>query len=100
MSLLFEQGRSDSGRARPDTQDINLINLYIKREGDIVANQLKVRFIAQFSNIALIACIKIIHANYIIPSGHQSIAQMRAQKPGASGYENSFSVFNVHRQDL
>ncbi len=83
--MLIVDGRS---RTR---QIIYFVDLHIERKRHVVPHQFEARMPHQMLDVALGACVEIIDAQHIVSSGDQPVAQVRAEKAGAAGYEDHFA---------
>ena len=68
------------GRAR---QVVDLIDLYVQRKRDVVAQQLEAGMLRQLGDVALGPGVEIVHAQDVAALGRQPLAQVRAEKTGA-----------------
>ena len=82
--VLIVDRRSGAGEV------IDLIDLQQDGLDHIMADQFKVRFAQQVANILLLAGEEVIEADDIMPLGNESVAQVRTQKSGPAGNEDTF----------
>jgi hypothetical protein len=66
------------------SQVVDLIDLHIKREGDVVANKFKIRIPHQMDDISLGPRIEIIDTEDIVSIPEETLAEMGTQKPSPS----------------
>ena len=70
-------------------QVVDLVDLQKDRQGDIMANQFKIRLAQQVGDIGLLAREEIIEADHVVPGRDQSLAEMRTQESGTAGHKNT-----------
>ena len=66
MLIMYGAGRA--------SQVIDLVNLNIKREGDVMAHHFKIRVVHQVGNVGFIAGEKVVHTQNVVPLLDQPIA--------------------------
>jgi hypothetical protein len=71
-------------RRRRTSQVVDLIDLHIKRKGNVVANEFKIRIPYQRSDISLGPRIEIVDTEDIVSILEETLAEMGAQEPGSS----------------
>jgi hypothetical protein len=74
-----------NGRSRA-CQVVDLIDLHIKREGNVVAKEFKIGIPDQRSDIPLRPRIEIVDTEDIASIFEETLTEVRAQKPGPSGH--------------
>jgi len=79
------------GRGRT-SEIVDLVDLDIDRERYVMSHQFETGVSMQMLNISLGTRKEIVHAKDVMPVRQKSIDQMRAQKSGAAGDENSFAA--------
>ena len=78
------------GRGRAG-QVIDLIHLDVQGEGNVVAHQLEMGVIEERNDVVLGPGEEVVDAQNVAAVIHQSFAQMRADKTGAAGHQNTFT---------
>jgi hypothetical protein len=76
--VLIVDRRSRTG------QVIDLIDLYVEREGNVVANEFKIRIPYQRSDILLGPRIEIVDTENVVPILEETLAEVGAQESGPS----------------
>jgi hypothetical protein len=76
--VLIVDRRSRTG------QVIDPIDLYIKREGNVVANEFKIRIPYQVGDISLGPRIEIVDTENVVPILEETLAEVGAQESGPS----------------
>jgi hypothetical protein len=71
-------------RRRRTSQVVDLIDLHIKRKGNVVANEFKIRIPYQRSDISFGPRIEIVDTEDIVSILEETLAEMGAQEPGSS----------------
>ena len=79
-------------------QVVDLVHFHVQREGHIMAHQLEVRILEQMQNVVLGAGEEVVQTEHVVAVGKQALAQMRAEKAGATGDEDAFSEGVIHIQ--
>jgi hypothetical protein len=74
-----------NGRSRT-RQIVNLIDLHIKRKGNVVTKEFKIGISDQMSDISLGPRIEIVHTEDIVSILEETLAEMGTQKPRPSGH--------------
>ena len=87
--VLVVDGRGRAGEI------VDFIDLDIEREGHVVTHELEARVAEQVLDVALGAGEKIIDADDVVAVGDQAIAEMRAEKAGAAGYQYGPGIVHV-----
>jgi hypothetical protein len=75
-------------RRRRTRQVVDLIDLHIKREGNVVANEFKKRIPYQRSDISLGPRVEIVDTEDIVSILEEPFAEMGTQEPGPSCHEH------------
>ena len=81
--VLIVNGRSRTGEI------VDLVDLQIDRERHVVADELEALVIEQMLDIAPGAGEEIVEADDFRALRQQALAQMRAEKTGATGHQNA-----------
>ena len=84
--MLVMNGRGRTGEI------VDFIDLDIERKAHIMAHELEARMIVEMIDIALCAGEQIVGTQDLLAIGEQTINQMRAQKTGAAGYQDTFAA--------
>jgi len=84
MLIVHRRGRAG--------EIVDLVHLDIERHRHVMAHQLKVRPSEKMRDIVLGAGKEVIEAKDIVAAFHQSVAEMRAEKAGATGNEDAGAV--------
>jgi len=67
-------------------QVVDLIDLHIKREGNVMAKELKIRIPYQVGDISLGSREEIVDTEDIVSVLEETLAEMGTQEPGPSGH--------------
>jgi len=84
--ILVVNGRSGTGKI------IDLVNFHIQGEGDVVAEELKVRVLKQMQNVSLAPRVEVVHTEDILALFQQMITQMGAKESSTAGYKDAFLI--------
>ena len=77
-------------------QVMDFVHLHVQREGDVVAQEFKVRVVEQVGDVVLGAGEEVVDADDVVALGQQALAEVAAQEAGAAGNQNPFSQCVVH----
>src|SRR5205807_2038265 len=72
-------------RRRRASQVVDLVDLDKQRMGHVVAHRLEMRVAQQMGDVVFAAGEVIVDAQYVVAASEQPLAQMRAEKSGATG---------------
>ena len=75
-------------RRRRTGQVVNRIDLHIKRKGNVVANEFKIRIPYQRGDISFGTRVEIVDTEDIVSILEEALAEMGAQEPGPSCHEH------------
>jgi hypothetical protein len=92
--VLVVDGRGGAG------QVVDLVHLEVERMGHVVADQFEVGLIEQVVDVGLLAGEEVVEADDVVALLDESIAQVRAEEPGAAGDENTFTIRNGRATSL
>ena len=70
-------------------QVVDLVDLQEDRQGDVVADQLEVGPAKQVGDVRLLAGEEVVQADDVVPPLQQPLAEMRAEKAGPAGHQDS-----------
>ena len=70
-------------------QVVDLVDLHVKREGDVVAHELEAGVVEQVRDVVLGAGEEVVGAEHVVPLLQQAVAEVAAQEPGAAGDEDA-----------
>ena len=68
---------------------VDFVDFQPDRQGDVVADQFEVRPRQEMYDVRLLAGEEIVQADDVVPVGDQPFAEVRAEKPGPAGDQNS-----------
>ena len=77
-------------RRRGAGEIVDLVDLHIERKRHVVAHQLEMRVVEQVLDVALGAGEEVVDAQDVMTLCDQTIAQVAAEKAGATGHQNAF----------
>ena len=89
--ILVMNGRCGTGEI------VDLIDLEQDRLGHIMTDELELFIVEKMDDVLLSSGEKIVEANNFITFGQKSFAQMRTDKPGTAGNENSHKSLTAAR---
>ena len=69
----------------------DFVYLYIERKGDVMTKKLESRVVVKMVDIAFRSREEIVNAENFVSLADEPITQVRAEKPGASRYQNTFA---------
>ena len=79
-------------RRRRTGQVEDLVDLHRQRIGDVVAHQLEAMVVEQRLDVGARAREEVVEAHDLVPIGEQPLAQMRAEKAGATRHQDASSL--------
>ena len=80
-----------NGRCRPG-QVVDLVHLHVEGIGDIMTHELEMMVVEQRHYIVPCSSEKVVDTEDVVTLVQQPVAEVGAQKAGAAGYENTFSL--------
>jgi hypothetical protein len=69
---------------------VNLVDFERDRMRDVMPHELEVGLAEQMVDVRLLAGEEVVEANHIMPLADEPLTNMRPQKPGAPGHQNTF----------
>jgi hypothetical protein len=79
-------------RGRWASEVIDRVHFDVEREADVVAHELEIEVGQQVLDIAAAAGEEVVDAKDLMTRRYQSVAEMRAEKPGATCHQYAFAV--------
>jgi hypothetical protein len=79
--MLVVHGRCGTGEVE------DAVDLYIKREGDVMAHQLEIRAAEEMRDVGPGTGEEVVDAQNVVASRHEAIAQVRTQEAGTASDE-------------
>jgi hypothetical protein len=70
---------------------VDLVDFDVEREGHVVPDELEVRLAQKVRDVVLGPGEEIVDTQDVVTSGDQALAQVRAEKTGSSGHQDSLS---------
>ena len=83
---LIMDGRGRTG------QVIDLVHLHVEREGNVVAHEFEVRIVQQCQDVVLGPGEEVVHTQDVVTFVQESFAEVGAEKTGAAGDKDAFSL--------